>query len=240
MKNSQQLNKLAKESLTQLAAGKNAVQLKDNRPIRKNSLPDDLKSGIEQLSGHSMDDVKVHYNSDKPAQLQALAYAQGTNIHIAPGQEKHLPHEAWHVAQQKQGRVQPTMQMKGNIHINDDRRLESEADLMGQKALHISPIQFTKGSRAAGEKKGKTQKEIKKQKEQSKNARSFNNLKYYRPLWVTRNDVSEETVKEFLKGYLPGKIRGHASGDNSQGEQKVTQDDLTAYRHWHTRTYGWR
>ena len=44
-----------------------------------------------------MDDVNVHYNSNKPAQLQAHAYAQGTDIHLGPGQEKHLPHEAWHV-----------------------------------------------------------------------------------------------------------------------------------------------
>ncbi|MGB0839829.1 MAG: DUF4157 domain-containing protein, partial [Chitinophagales bacterium] len=67
-------------------------------------LPDNLKSGIESLSGYSMDDVKVHYNSDKPAQLQAHAYAQGTDIHLGSGQEQHLPHEAWHVVQQKQER----------------------------------------------------------------------------------------------------------------------------------------
>ena len=56
-------------------------------------LPDNLKAGVESLSGYSMDDVRVHYNSDEPTQLQALAYTQGTDIHIAPGQEKHLPHE---------------------------------------------------------------------------------------------------------------------------------------------------
>jgi hypothetical protein len=75
-------------------------------------LPAALKSGIESLSGLSMNDVKVHYNSDKPAQLQAFAFAQGTDIHVGTGQDKHLPHEAWHVVQQKQGRVKPTMQMK--------------------------------------------------------------------------------------------------------------------------------
>ena len=37
----------------------------------KTGLPDNLKTGIESLSGLSMDDVKVHYNSAKPAQLQA-------------------------------------------------------------------------------------------------------------------------------------------------------------------------
>ena len=59
------------------------------QPVRKKEnntgLPDNLKSGIENLSGYSMDDVKVHYNSDKPAQLQAHAYAQGTDIHVASG-----------------------------------------------------------------------------------------------------------------------------------------------------------
>jgi hypothetical protein len=130
-----------------------AVQLKDmssdNEPINpvqrqeiseksnKTGMPDNLKSGVENLSGYSMDDVKVHYNSSKPAQLQAYAYAQGTDIHIAPGQEKHLPHEAWHVAQQKQGRVQPTLQMKTGVPVNDEAGLENEADVMGQNALSL-------------------------------------------------------------------------------------------------------
>jgi hypothetical protein len=111
-------------------------------------LPDSLKSGIETLSGLSMDDVKVHYNSDKPAQLQAHAYAQGTTIHLAAGQEKHLPHEAWHVVQQKQGRVKPTIQLKGNLKVNDDAGLEKEADIMGNNAmlphLAITPLVVSK------------------------------------------------------------------------------------------------
>lgn len=98
-------------------------------------LPDQLKSGIESLSGMSMDHVQVHYNSDKPAQLQAHAYAQGSQIHVGPGQEQHLPHEAWHVVQQAQGRVRPTVQMKGNVPVNDDAGLESEADVMGGRAV---------------------------------------------------------------------------------------------------------
>jgi len=61
-----------------------------------------------------------------------LAYAQGKDIHVGPGQEQHLPHEAWHVVQQAQGRVRPTMQMKGAA-INDDTGLEAEADVMGAK-----------------------------------------------------------------------------------------------------------
>lgn len=104
------------------------------REANRTGLPDGLKWGLEKLSGFPMDDVKVHYHSDKPAQLQAHAYAQGTDIHLASGQEKHLPHEAWHVVQQKQGRVRPTMQTRG-VSINHDERLEQEADRMGQQVL---------------------------------------------------------------------------------------------------------
>ncbi|HEY6896804.1 MAG TPA: DUF4157 domain-containing protein [Rhodocyclaceae bacterium] len=107
------------------------------RPNRT-GLPDGLKSGVEGLSGISMDDVRVHYNSAQPAQIGALAYAQGTDIHVAPGQERHLPHEAWHVVQQAEGRVRPTMQMKDGLPVNDDGGLEHEADVMGAKAMQAS------------------------------------------------------------------------------------------------------
>ncbi|MFZ6654089.1 DUF4157 domain-containing protein [Undibacterium sp. TJN19] len=115
-------------------------------------LPNQLKAGVESLSGVSLDAVKVHYNSAQPAQLNAHAYAQGTDIHIGPGQEKHLPHEAWHVVQQAQGRVRPTMQMKAGVAINDDSGLESEADVMGARALdHGAQVvqQMAQGGAAA-------------------------------------------------------------------------------------------
>jgi hypothetical protein len=98
-------------------------------------LPDNLKSGMENLSGMSLDHVKVHYNSAKPAAVQAHAYAQGSDIHLGSGQEKHLPHELGHVVQQAQGRVKPTTSI-GGMAVNDNAGLESEADVMGAKALH--------------------------------------------------------------------------------------------------------
>ena len=107
------------------------------REENKTGLPDGLKSGMESISGMSLSDVKVHRNSDKPAQLQAHAYAQGTDIHLGPGQEKHLPHELGHVVQQKEGRVKPTVQLKGKVNINDDSGLEKEADVLGQKANSV-------------------------------------------------------------------------------------------------------
>ena len=111
---------------------KESIQREENP--NNTGLPDNLKLGVENLSGYSLDDVKVHYNSDKPAQLSALAYTHGTDIHVGPGQEKHLPHEAWHVIQQKQGRVQPTIQLQ-DVNVNDNECLEKEADVMGIKAM---------------------------------------------------------------------------------------------------------
>ncbi len=97
-------------------------------------MPDTLKSGIESLSGMDMSDVRVHFNSSKPASVGAHAYAQGSSIHLGPGQERHMAHEAWHTVQQKQGRVQPTTSVNG-VSVNDSPSLEKEADVMGAKAM---------------------------------------------------------------------------------------------------------
>ena len=115
------------------------TQVKDTSVENNTGLPDQLKSGIENISGISLNDVRVHPNSSQPGELRAHAFAQGTNIHLAPGQEKHLPHEAWHVVQQKQGRVQPTKQMGDGVNVNDHPGLEREATQMGQRALNHTP-----------------------------------------------------------------------------------------------------
>jgi hypothetical protein len=97
---------------------------------KRTGIPVQMLQNAEKQSGLSFDDVKVHYNSPKPAQLQALAYTQGSDVHIAPGQEQHLGHELGHVVQQKQGRVQPTVQLSG-VNVNDNIGLENEADVFG-------------------------------------------------------------------------------------------------------------
>lgn len=118
----------------QLQQGQQIAQLTQATTApNKTGLPDNLRSGIEALSGMDMSAVRVHRNSDKPAALLAHAYAQGSEIHLGPGQEKHLPHEAWHVVQQAQGRVRPTKQYTG-VALNVDEGLEKEADRMGTRA----------------------------------------------------------------------------------------------------------
>src|SRR3972149_4709273 len=48
------------------AAGSDAGSAPQNRT----GLPDALKTGIESLSGLALDDVRVHYNSSKPAKYE--------------------------------------------------------------------------------------------------------------------------------------------------------------------------
>ena len=87
---------------------------KDAHKVAHNAsgLPDAIRSGIE-----------------------AKAFTQGTDIHLAPGQEKHLAHEAWHVVQQKQGRVQAGMgNGDGPAGQSDAQRLEVRAQLAAKNA----------------------------------------------------------------------------------------------------------
>lgn len=112
-------------------------------------LPANLRSGIESLSGMDMSDVRVHYASPLPARVNALAYAQGAHIHLARGEEKQLPHEAWHVVQQWQGRVAPTTRLAG-AQVNDDARLEREADRMGAQAMRCAGDSFAADAQVQG------------------------------------------------------------------------------------------
>lgn len=115
------------------------------RQENNTGLPDNLKAGVESLSGLPMDDVNVHYNSSKPARWGALAFTQGADIHVGPGQEEHLPHEAWHVAQQKLNRVRASASLNGE-KINTDPALEKEAD---QFASHYTKSHFAAPDQSA-------------------------------------------------------------------------------------------
>jgi hypothetical protein len=182
MLNNSAQNKQAIQLQKMINNGSSETQQTIQKKENNTGLPDNLKTGMENLSGMSMDDVKVHRNSAKPAQLQAHAYAQGTDIHLGPGQEKHLPHELGHVVQQKEGRVKPTMQMKGKVNVNDDTGLEKEADVMGAEAL---------------------------QKETTK-AKSINTVKSTGNTVqkkVINNENLELTDKDAIIGYLKGNVQ---------------------------------
>ncbi|MDE7271075.1 MAG: DUF4157 domain-containing protein [Acetatifactor sp.] len=112
---------------------KDSISQENSAITNRTGLPDNMKRQYEALSGLSMDDVRVHYNSGRPSQLGALAYTQGSHVYVAPGQERHLGHELGHVIQQKQGRVRATASFDG-VAVNLDDRLEQEADNYDRQA----------------------------------------------------------------------------------------------------------
>ena len=121
------------------------LQKMDAKPIQREAnstgMPGPVKSQMEGTFKQDFSDVKIHENSSKAPDVGALAYAQGKDLHFAPGQFKPettkgqelLGHELTHVVQQSEGRVKPTTEVMG-MPVNDDPKLEAEADQMGKKA----------------------------------------------------------------------------------------------------------
>jgi hypothetical protein len=97
-------------------------------------LPGDLQANIKKLTGADLDEVRVHYNSALPALEGAQAFTKGTDIHLGPGQNHQLAHEAVHIVQQRQGRVSDTVRSHFGLSIQDDAAMEREADLMARRA----------------------------------------------------------------------------------------------------------
>nr|WP_320014342.1 DUF4157 domain-containing protein [uncultured Desulfobacter sp.] len=111
------------------------------KQVNKTNMPDEVKTGMESSFNTDFSHVTVHPNSSKAPEVGALAFTQGSDIHFGPGQFKPgtssgrelLGHELAHVVQQSQGRVQPTTEISG-MPVNDNPRLEQEADILGKKA----------------------------------------------------------------------------------------------------------
>lgn len=100
-------------------------------------IPTQMKLDFEQHSGLSFDDVRVHYGSEKPERVQALAYTQGTDVYLGPGQERCLPHELGHIIQQKSRAIPVTQQWNG-LPFNADPAMEAQADAFASGALRPS------------------------------------------------------------------------------------------------------
>lgn len=107
----------------------------------KTSLPEPVQAQMESTMGADFSNVNIHKDSEKATGMGALAYAQGSDVHFAPGQfrpestsgQELIGHELAHVVQQREGRVTPTTQKKGQ-NVNDNAGLEQEADQMGREA----------------------------------------------------------------------------------------------------------
>ncbi|WP_054974310.1 DUF4157 domain-containing protein [Paenibacillus sp. A3] len=126
-----------------MAMEEDELQMKSAAPPvqrKGEGMPEPVRAKMEQAFGTDFSDVRVH-TGNQAEQVGALAYAQGDDIHFAPGQynpetskgQELLGHELAHVVQQKQGRVKPTTEVNG-VAVNADPSLEREADQWGIKA----------------------------------------------------------------------------------------------------------
>jgi len=108
------------------------------------AMPADVEAKMERSFGADFSSVRIHPGPQAQAQ-GAIAYAQGTNLHFAPGAydphsesgQQLLGHELAHVVQQAEGRVSTPTQAKGGV--NSDPALEQEADDMGARAARGEP-----------------------------------------------------------------------------------------------------
>jgi hypothetical protein len=104
-------------------------------------LPPALLAKMQTAFGTDFSDVRVDRASPSATALGALAYTQGSRIHVAPGHwapqtprgQELIGHELAHVVQQRAGRVRATAQFKG-VGLNDNAALESEAESLGARA----------------------------------------------------------------------------------------------------------
>ncbi len=109
-------------------------------------MPEEVQAKMERALDADFSAVRIHEGAHVK-ELGALAYTQGTDVHFAPGQyapgsqrgQELLGHELAHVVQQSQGRVKATTQAHG-VAINDDKRLEREADEMGARAAQSESV----------------------------------------------------------------------------------------------------
>jgi hypothetical protein len=190
----------------------------------RTGLPDALKARFERMTGMPLDDVRVHRNSGKPAELGAEAYTQGSEIHLGPRQERHLEHELGHVVQQKEGTVMPTAVLDG-IPVNENVEMESRADTLqtlstastGNSVESQPVVQFCRGNKERM--KGNSwERNDKRQKGGSELSRQMGDYDVYEDIEFTEEqemDFAEQAylseriiVKKFMlnKDYRDGKL----------------------------------
>lgn len=70
--------------------------------IHATGIPFQMQRHFEGISGFSLADVQVSYNSNRSAQLNVLAHTQRNRAYIAPKQERCLSYELGYIVPQKQ------------------------------------------------------------------------------------------------------------------------------------------
>lgn len=146
-------------------------------------LPEEIRTPAEKFGGASLRDVRVQHDSPEPARHGARAFARGKEIHLGPGEEAGLAHEAWHVVQQKTGRTGPGF---------DAARLEREADFMGQK--------LERGQRGPEEQRNAT--DMHEAGDLSKNIPVTQYLKEHAEAYNSKHKLLDTVTKASVEAYV--------------------------------------
>lgn len=120
----------------------------------RRTLPRAVRNKMEKAFGRDFSHVRIHEDRS-PLSLGAVAYTRGRDIHFAPGQyqpgstsgQELIGHELTHVVQQQAGQV--VLPQGKHLPINQDSRLEAEADAMGARATRGIPLAGIGGARSA-------------------------------------------------------------------------------------------
>ena len=116
------------------------------QPKRITGLPPAVQAKMEGHFGQDLSHLQVKTNSQEATQLQAKAFARGSEVHFAPGQyqphtqegQKLIGHEVAHTVQQQRGEVSPTAEVEGKA-LNNSPALEARAEQEGAKAANYRP-----------------------------------------------------------------------------------------------------
>jgi hypothetical protein len=136
------------------AAWKSNLNKRESIGDTSGKMSEVVQAKMENSFGQDFSDVTIHKDSSSAQNINAKAYTQGNDIHFAPGEynpsskegQELLGHELTHVVQQGQGKVGA-----GEVHgkgmvINQDIRLEKEADEMGRLASEGQSIGMINGN----------------------------------------------------------------------------------------------
>ncbi len=121
----------------------------ENRISEK--LPEEVQTKMENSFSQDFSNVNIHKDSSSAQDIHAKAYAQGNDIHFAPGEydpsskagHELIGHELTHVVQQKQGKVNSSTINRKSLAITQETEFEKEADEAGKLASEGKNVEIS-------------------------------------------------------------------------------------------------
>ena len=127
------------QSIKDIYANGDATGNDTQRISRKGKpLPNKLLFAAKSLTGLSLENVDVIYDSPKTEQYQSDGFVKNNEIHLAKGNKGLIGHETWHMIQRIQNRVRTGEKTNPHFTINKNKNLENEAHIMGDKLMRMN------------------------------------------------------------------------------------------------------